>query len=531
MQLRDYQAAAIDAIYAYFSERKGEAPLVVAPTGSGKSLIQAAFMQRADADFPGTRILLATHQKELIEQNYKTLLRLWPNAPAGIYSAGLGRRQARARMLFGGVQSIHRKAREIGHVDLMLVDEAHLMPRSADTQYGRLVAGLREVNPAMKIIGLTATPYRLDSGMLHRGDGAIFDGIAYDIPIGMLVQRGYLAPLRSPRPSFVFDTKGLHTRAGDFIESEMMDRFGTDEATRAAVAETVERGAERRAWIVFCIGVQHALAVRDEMRRHGIACEAVTGDMPGVDRARVLAGYKAGRIRCLTSVAVLTTGFDAPETDLIAFLRPTQSPGLYLQMAGRAMRTAPGKADGLVLDFAGNVARHGPVDGVTPPGEKRKGDGEAPTKTCPECEEILLIAARECPCCGYEFPEPEPKIDRTASTEAIMNLTAEDHWEPVRDVSYTRHRKAGAPDSLRVEYLVGGRAVSEWVCLEHSGYARQKAVAWWQTWGAGAPPDDVSAALARLGELQRPTEAVLMREGKYYRVAKLRGDQVREDAA
>lgn len=521
---RDYQTEAVDALYAYWRDGKGASPLVVAPTGSGKSLILALFMQRAVEDFPGTRILQVTHVKELIAQNHQTLLRLWPGAPAGIYSAGLGKRQARAKLLFAGVQSIHRKAKEIGHVDLLGVDEAHLLPRATNTQYGRLIEGLREINPAMKIFGLTATPYRLDSGMLHRGDGAIFDGIAYDIPVAMLVKRGFLAPLISKRPSSAFDTRGLHTRAGDFIEREMMDRFGTDEATRAAVTEIVTLGANRRSWIAFCISVQHALQVRDEIRNLGIAAETVTGETPAMERDRLLRDYKAGRIRCLTSVGVLTTGFDAPATDLIAMLRPTQSTGLYVQMAGRGMRIADGKSECLVLDFAGNVSRHGPIDGIAMPEDKRKSDepGEAPTKVCPQCEEVLWIAARECPGCGHIFPEPEPKIDKTASTEAIMNLTAPTVWEPVRDIEYRRHRKTGSPDSLRVDYLVGLRVVSEWVCLEHSGFARQKAVRWWQEWAGTPPPNTVEDALARVDELRRPSEAVLERDGKYHRIKRLR---------
>lgn len=526
--LRDYQDQAVASIYSYFADGRGEAPLIVAPTGSGKSVIIAEFCRRALVDYPETRILAATHQRELIQQNFQALLRMWPSAPAGIYSAGIGRRQARAQVLFAGVQSIHRKTREIGHVDLMLVDEAHLIPRNTNTQYGRLIDGLREINPAMKLIGATATPYRLDSGCLHTGDEALFDGICYDIPVAMLVQRGFLSPLISKRPGTVFDTRGLHKRGGEFIDAEMMARFATEEATEAAVAEIVALAADRRSWIAFCIGVDHAEQVRDAMRGHGIAAEMVTGQTPSVERDRLLRQFKAGEIRCLTSVGVLTTGFDAPSVDLIAMLRPTASTGLYIQMAGRGMRIADGKEDCLVLDFAGNVLRHGPVDGIVLPGEKRPGDGdgEAPSKVCPECESIILIAARECPDCGHIFPAPEPKIERTASVEAIMNLTATDEWRPVLDVDYARHRKAGSPDSLRVEYLVGPKdrfvVVSEWVCFGHPGYARQKAVQWWSMWGAGPPPDTADEALARLDEIRRPADAVVVRDGKYHRIKRLR---------
>ena len=533
IELRDYQRAAIDALYAWFRAGRGS-PLVVAPTGSGKSVILAEFARSAVVAYPETRILIVTHVRELIAQNHAALIRLWPDAPAGIYSAGLGKRQLGRQVLVAGVQSVARRARDLGHVDLAIVDEAHLVPRSSDTQYGRLFDGLRATNPNLKVIGLTATPYRLDSGLLHGGENALFDGIAYDIPIGMLVERGHLAPLISKRPAAAFDTAGLHRRMGEFVEREMLDRFGGD-ATRAAVAEIVELGRDRRSWIAFCISVEHARAVRDELRAHGIAAETVTGETPGPERDRFLRAYRAGQVRALTSVGVLTTGFDAPATDLIAMLRPTASTGLYIQMAGRGMRVAPGKDDCLVLDFAGNVMRHGPVDAIALPEEKKgKGDGEAaepPAKICPGCDAIVPIGTRECPDCGHVFPPPEPKIEATATTEAIMVLTARDEWQEVRDVDYRRHRKPGAPDSLRVDYLVGTKVVSEWVCVEHTGYAREKAVAWWHLRGDGPPPDTVDEALARAGELRRPAEAVLVREGKYHRIKRVRFARPAEERA
>ncbi len=496
IELRDYQRAAIDALYAWFRAGRGS-PLVVAPTGSGKSVILAEFARSAVSAYPDTRILIVTHVRELIAQNHAALIRLWPDAPAGICSAGLGKRQLGRQILVAGVQTVARRARDLGHVDLVIVDEAHLVPRASDTQYGRLFDGLRATNPSLKVIGLTATPYRLDSGLLHEGAGALFDGVAYDIPIGMLVERGHLAPLVSKRPAAAFDTTGLRRRMGEFVEREMMERIGGD-PTRAAVAEIVALGRDRRAWIVFCISVEHARAVRDELRSHGVAAETVTGEMPGPERDRFLCAYRAGQVRALTSVGVLTTGFDAPATDLIAMLRPTASTGLYIQMAGRGMRTAPGKVDCLVLDFAGNVMRHGPVDAIALPaaraGSKAEGAAAAPpAKICPGCGAIVAIGLRECRDCGHVFPPPEPGIEATATTEAIMVLTAPEEWQEIRDVGYRRHRKPGAPDSLRIDYLIGTRVVSEWVCVEH-----------------------------RVTELRRPTEAVLVREGRYHRIRRVR---------
>ena len=526
-QLRNYQSEAVQSIYDWFAAGKGN-PLVVAPTGSGKSVILSEFCRRAVEDFPSTRIIVAQHVKELIQQNFMATLRLWPSAPAGIYSAGLGSRQMR-QITFAGIQSVAKRASQFGFVDLLIVDEAHLIPRSGTTQYQTFIAGLQEANPALKVVGLTATPFRLDSGRLDRGAGSIFDGIAYDILIPMLVKRGYLAPLISKRPGQVFDLSGLHTRAGDYIDAELSARFDTEAVTRAAVQEVVAAGQDRKSWLLFCISVEHASHVRDTIREYGIAAEMVTGETPAVDRARILADFRAGRIRALTNVNVLTTGFDAPQTDLLAFLRPTQSLGLYMQMAGRAMRTAPEKVNGLVLDFAGNVAKHGPVDAISVADGKdksskgEKGEASAPAKTCPSCQSLLWIGARECPDCGFLFPEPEPKIERRAGTDAIMNLTAEDNWQPVLDIDIATHVKNGVA-SMRIDYLIGSRVVKEFHCFDHTGFPRQKAVQWWQHNAGTTPPNSVAEAIGRAAEIRTPEEAVIIKEGEYWRISRVRGD-------
>jgi len=529
MELRDYQQEAVDALYAWFGAGKGN-PLVVAPTGAGKSVILSEFIRSAVTEYPGTKVICVTHVKELIQQNAKALLRMWPSAPVGIYSAGLNAKQAGRQITFAGIQSVAKKAAQFGSVDLIVVDECHLIPRNPKTLYGKFFDAIREINPAVKIVGLSATPFRLDSGRLDAGDDALFDGIAYDIPVAMLVKRGYLSPLISKRPDMVFDTSGLHKRGGDYIEGEMDARFNTDDVTRQAVAETIAFGKDRKSWLLFCISVDHAISVRDELTRNGISAATVTGDTPPADRARILEDFKAGRLRAITNVNVLTTGFDAPATDLLAFLRPTQSLGLYMQMAGRAMRTAHGKENGLVLDFAGNVAKHGPVDAVMMPDDKPKGkgDGEAPTKTCRTCQEIVFAGARECACCGYEFPPPEIKIEATASTDAIMNITAQDDWLEVMDFALERHDpRDSRPVSLRVEYLVAGRVIKEWVCLEHTGFPRQKAVQWWHRHAGTTPPATVDQAIERRAEVRAPDEVVVRREGKFTKIVRARGGELR----
>lgn len=517
LTLRPYQQAAITAIYGYFQTHTGN-PLVVIPTAGGKSLVMASFIESVLKAWPDQRILIVTHVRELIAQNHAEMIGLWPDAPSGIYSAGLGKREAQARILFAGIQSIHRRAGEIGHTDLVLIDEAHLIPGKSSTMYRRFLDALKAINPALKVIGLTATPFRLDCGMLHEGQNALFTDIAYEAPVRELIDAGYLSPLVSKQPATRLDVSKVGTRAGDFIARDLAAAVDQDAITRAAVAEIIEHGRDRKSWLAFCSGVEHAHHVAEEFGRQGISCRTIFGDTPKDERDAILAAFKRGEIRALASMGVLTTGFNAPGVDLIALLRPTQSAGLYVQMVGRGTRLAPGKENCLVLDFAGNVRRHGPIDLVRP---KRPGDGggcEAPTKVCPDCDSIIALSAMECPDCGYVFPAREVKIAPTAATLPV--LSPKQHWLPVTGVSYSRHDKAGGRPSLKVTYSCGLATYNEWVCLEHQGYARQKAAEWWRKRAPGCPvPLSVAEALAQTSRLVRPSDISVRPSGRYLEIS------------
>lgn len=522
LTLRPYQEAAIAAIYKYYSENTGNCCVVI-PTAGGKSLVMAAFIEGVLKSWPDQRILIVTHVRELIAQNHAEMIGLWPEAPAGIYSAGLGKREAQARVLFAGIQSIHRRAQEVGHTDLVLIDEAHLIPGNSSTMYRRFLNGLMRINPALKVIGLTATPFRLDSGMLHEGKDALFTDIAYEAPVRDLIDAGYLSPLVSKQPATRLDVSKVGTRAGDFIQRDLAAAVDQEAITRAAVSEIIEHGRDRKSWLAFCSGVDHASHVAEEFGRQGIICRTIFGDTPKDERDAIIAAFKRGEIRALASMGVLTTGFNAPAVDLIALLRPTKSAGLYVQMVGRGTRLAPGKENCLVLDFAGNVRRHGPIDLVRP---KRPGDaaaGEAPTKVCPECDSIIALSAAECPDCGHVFPAREVKIAPTAATLPVLSPKVQ--WLPVHGVSYSRHDKRGGLPSLKVTYSCGLKSYSEWVCIQHQGYARRKAAEWWRKRAPGRPvPLTVDQAMEAAADLARPSAISVRPSGRYLEVSGYRFD-------
>lgn len=524
IELRPYQTEAIDATMNYLREYDGN-PVIVLPTGTGKSIVIAEFCRQVLTQWSDTKILVVTHVRELIRQNYEELKSLWPEAPAGINSAGLNKRDYDPSIVFCGIQSVHGKASKFVKVDIVLIDEAHLIPRKTNTMYQKFLKNLKVMNPDMRVIGLTATPYRLDSGLLYDGKDSLFDGVSYDAPLADMVRDGYLTKLISKQPKTQLSVSGVATRGGEFISGDLERAVNKDDINAAVVKEILEYGKDRRSWLIFCSGVSHATHIASLVEKHGIDCATIFGDTPRAERDEIIADFKAGKLRAIASMGVLTTGFNAPAVDLLAVLRPTCSTGLYIQIMGRGMRNSPGKQDCLVLDFAGNVARHGPVDRVNPKKPRKSEEGgEAPTKTCPECDSIVFAGLSECPDCGYIWPPKEPEIQRTATTLPVMSIDAPAEWKKVNAVFYRKHQKAGKPDSMRVEYRSGFQTYREWVCFDHKGYPKDKAIKWWRKRMSkpGLIPESTVDAIAKADNLLKPAEIKVQKNGQYTEIVEFR---------
>jgi len=520
IQLRDYQTAAIDGLYSYWADKRGDNPLIVAPTGAGKSLIIASLVKDA-CEYPGTRIMILSHVKELLEQNAKELLDLYPQAEFAFYSASIGQKRLDKQITFAGIQSVWEKAPAmIPPPDLVLIDEAHMLPKKTTTRYGKFISDLKQCNPLVKIVGLTATPYRLDSGYLHKGDGAIFDGIAYDIPVSMLMDKGHLAPVISKGGARKIDLSNVHMRGGEFIESELATAASDPELVRATVAEIVELGAERKCWLIFASGVAHAEMLKTELETHGIASEVVTGADDTKNRDRKIKDFKAGRLRCLLNVNVLTTGFNVPSVDLVALVRATASTGLYVQMVGRGTRNSHGKTDCLVLDYGENVARHGFIDAVKPTIKGQGEAGDAPVKECPSCQTMCHAAIRVCHECGHQFPPPEANHGTRAYDGAMLSSQVVAEWWDVDDVTYQKWTKPDKPDSIRVTYHCGlTMRVSEWLCPDHGGYAASRYEARKAVLFSGARTTE--EAMQECQWWAKPSRIKVKPDGKFHQIVQL----------
>lgn len=531
VDLRPYQEDAIEAVFKYWREEGGN-PLIELATGLGKSLVVAEVARRLLRDFPAMRIIMVVHVRELVQQNFQELLRLWPDAPVGIYSAGLGQRDTHHRIIYASIQSVFKKADIFSPRHLMLIDEAHLVPQEGEGMYRTFIDGLRVHYPGLRILGLTATPYRLDSGRLDQGEGRLFDRIVHSYGIGPGTEAGFLSPLTARNGSVEIDVAGVERRGGEFVPSALNHAANQADIVAAACEDIIERGQDRKSWLAFCSGIDHAHAVAGALRERGVSAATVTGNTPKDERDRIIADFKAGKIRALTNAQVLTTGFNAPGVDLIALMRPTLSTGLYVQMMGRGTRLSPGKENCLVLDYAGNVRRHGPVDAIHIKDSKKRGEGkegkvdvdEVRAKECPDCNAIVYISVRTCPDCGHEFGEP--KHGARAEDVAVMTRELRDLWIPVTSWRARLWQKAGDPDApptMRVDTFAGVTEVSEWVAFEHTGFARQKAAKWWIEHGGGLPvPTTIDEALAKFSSLRRPASITLARDGKYTRIDKRR---------
>lgn len=495
MILRDYQTAAVNATWDYISHSTGN-PCVVLPTGAGKSLVLAKLAHEAAMNWGG-RVILLAHVKELLEQNAEKLRAIAPDLDVGVYSAGLGKRDRRCQVLVAGIQSVYQRACDFDPFDLIIIDEAHLLPPDGDGMYRTFLDDCRTMQPHVRLIGLTATPYRMQTGWLC-GPENLLNDICYEAGVKELILAGWLSRLIS-KEGLKCDTSALHVRGGEFVADEaeklMLDVVGP------ACGEIVSRTASRQSVLVFCQSINHAVEVFRTLSKTG-SCRLVTGDTPSGERATILSRFKSRDLKYLVNVNVLTTGFDAPNVDCVCLLRPTLSPGLYYQMVGRGFRTCDGKQDCLVLDFAGNVRRHGPVDQIQPKPTKINGaNGEAPTKTCPSCQTVCHAAYSECPDCGHEFEDRgRPKHDAHADAVPVTSLEVVRTEWPVIDVKYAVHTKRnaepGTPRTLRVEYKINPiRWVSEWVCVEHDGYALTKAKMWWRARSNDRFPLDAERAV------------------------------------
>ncbi|ELS3716555.1 DEAD/DEAH box helicase [Vibrio fluvialis] len=383
--LRPYQADSVKAVIHYFRQHSTPA-VIVLPTGAGKSLVIAELARLAKG-----RVLVLAHVKELVEQNHAKYEGY--GLKGAIFSAGLGRKETDQQVVFASVQSVVRNLDAFkNQFSLLVIDECHRVPDDKSSSYQKVITHLLELNPGMKVLGLTATPYRLGMGWIYqyhtRGlvrseESRFFRDCIFELPIRSLLDEGFLTPARLiDAPVLSYDFSQLKpANTGRYKESEMdLVIEQSKRATPQIVQQIIQLAADKQGVMVFAATVRHAQEILGLLPQG--ESDIVIGDTPSPERDAIIQRFKQRDLKFLVNVSVLTTGFDAPHVDLIAILRPTESVSLYQQIVGRGLRLSPGKTECLVLDYAGNTYDlYQPEVGDPKPDS----DSEIITIPCPAC--------------------------------------------------------------------------------------------------------------------------------------------------
>lgn len=524
MNLRPYQKESISSLFRALREDKACRPCLVLPTGAGKGFIIGEIAKKC-LEW-GKRLVVLAHVKELIEQNSNHASRLVDSSSIGIYSAGLRQRDTKQEIICAGIQSVYKKADIFGSIDLILVDECHLIDPEANGMFGEFLRDALIVNPECRIAGMTATPYRMKDGLICSHDNML-SKICYEAKVKDLIEQKYLSPLISFGSDKVDSEKlsSISIRNGDYALDELEDFMEDEQLVKEACEQIVERTDSRRSVLVFCVGIDHAKAVAKKLQEFsGKSVAQIYGSTQKTERSETIAKFKCGQIKYLVNVGVLTTGFDAPAVDCVVMLRPTQSAGLYYQMVGRGFRLAPEKANCLILDYGNNILEHGPVDAIEPRARKSRGErGEAPMKKCPSCDCMNPISATYCENCLEVFPREEKELKHTHRASKAQVVSGEPEIEEYEVTSvfyYSWLKKGGDPDeksshTLCVSYNCGFRdSFREWVCPNHEGFAREKFESWWKDRSMIEVPENLEQAerLARDGALSIPSKITVQKD-------------------
>lgn len=512
--LRPYQQEAVAAALRHFRKSR-EPAVVVLPTGAGKSLVMAELARVAKG-----RVLVLAHVRELVEQNHAKFAALEPGVEAGIYSAGLERKDTLAKVIFGSIQSVARAVDGFfAGFSLVVVDECHRVSLEGETQYARVLEALRRHNPTLCVLGLTATPYRLGLGWIYQVhaprrrvrtlEARPFRTCIHEVSLRALVDAGHLTPpVHVDAPVASYDFSSLVLRAGSTafaaaeVESLLKDQA---RVTPSIVANLLEVSQNRQGVMVFAASIRHAEEILGLLPADQSAL--VVGDTDTAERDALVARFKARQLKYLVNVSVLTTGFDAPHVDVIALLRPTESVALFQQMVGRGLRVFPGKRDCLVMDYTGqghNLFRPeidedkprsnavpvvvpcpecghpndfwGLVDGagevVEHFGRRCQGALTHPStgelepctfrfrfRSCPACGAENDIAARSCNACKAALVDDDRRLrDAMALKDA--------HVMRVDSMMLLRTQDKSGKDRLEVRYHdADGQALKEWFFL------------------------------------------------------------------
>ena len=428
LTLYDYQQSAVDSLFAYLKETKGKEncnPLLQIPTGGGKSLIQAHIIKKILEHLPLASVLCLCHATEIIKQNYEEYISYTRHGNAGIYCGKLNRKD-KTPILFSSIQSIAKSDLYKESLDVIIIDEAHLCNNRMTGQYREFIEKVKELNPKVRIIGMTATPWRMDGGCLIQGETSLFKSIVYRITIKDLIDRKKLTTIVTPDSDQMnkidYSSLKFSKLKNDYTPSSLSE--AVMKSVESIVPQFVALLKDRSHVLIFAPTIEVCEKIKSMLDSIGEKSELFIGKTHEKERKTLKKEISCGDVKYLLSVNALTTGFNVKSIDAIVNLRKTESSSLWIQILGRGMRIFPGKKDCMLLDYGENISRHGPVENIEAPPQKVKRNGAGGellyVKSCPRCEMDMAMNCRSCPHCGFEYPVIERKFSQIEQDKDVL---------------------------------------------------------------------------------------------------------------
>lgn len=442
-------------------------PILQLPTGAGKSIIIADICRRCYEKWGGIKILVLTHRAKLVEQDAEKFnkLGLEPN----VYCAELRKKQI-GQFTLASILSVARKPELFADTNLVVVDEVQMINNENEGSYRKFLSQL----PKAKVVGLSATPYRLKGGCCY-GKDRLFNRLSYKIGFADLVKQGYLTPPINYDGNSEDKLDDVKITAGDFNLGDLNKHFNN--IVEKCCTDLVKRMKDRHYVLVFACSIVHAEAIAKCLNALGEQARVYHSELTLEQDKEIIKSFENKEFKYLVSIDKLGVGFDAPFVDGLGLMRPTMSRALAIQQLGRGSRLYEGKKDFLVADYAGNIRRHNllhpddydvPYEQIQKP--KRRG-GDAPHKVCPNCQQICASRTTICDC-GYKFP---PKL----STIADVSKQTQEFTTPIGVWHAT------VEHNLKHDYvklLIGSfmKAVPVFFFPEDTGYSKTKTFINWQ---------------------------------------------------
>lgn len=550
MVLRDYQIRTLDTVWEAMQYKLSV--LMVAPCSAGKTILFSKLIQRLLRENPSFRALILVDREILVQQSADKLRKVAPELALSIgivCTSVSANKDTDKPVTVASRQTLINQMHNFPPVQLCICDEAHLLAiphgdLQQPDQYAKIIAKLREYNPKMRLVGCTASPYRLGSrggyiyGRLNREDALpYFDAADAEISTRELLASGYIAPLTGLArvdEAMASDLSHVAMVGGEYNLGQLSGLMCRERHVQSCVDAWLEHASERKKTLVFCTSIEHAEAVAAEFNIRGIRACAIHSKLPplvAAERMQALQAHKDGGARVFTSVAKLTTGLDVVDVDCLILARPTKSTALYKQIVGRGQRLAPGKKDCLVIDLVGAIAEFGSdMDSLRVSIPFSAPGGAAPEKICPGnmpdgtvCGKSVHASLKYCPHCAFEFP-PTPDVEAALGElkKVEFNQVAEAVEYEVSSVGYSIHTSRSTGKNLiKVHYGCGYYAqFDEYVCLPdfYNGFAVERAKEWWQARSDEPFPETVEEFMFLSDSLSQPAAISVVKDGRFNRV-------------